>query len=300
MLISVIVPIYNTEKYLRRCVDSILAQSYIDFELLLVNDGSVDGSAKICDEYAEADSRVRVFHKTNGGVSSARSLGLDNARGEWIAFVDSDDCIDEHFLSVMTENMSPDVDLIISSVSNNRYIDPNKFINDILSRRIPPQIWGKLYRRNVLKGALQLPRDLFWGEDLVTNVLVGLNLTGNVEMKNVSLYRYDLNESSISNNRSSSLEYEEYFLNVLQSKMGDKAVEYNDAFNYTKLYILEDLIVCKQKVNYELAWIKELIEWGRRNYKILTMRQRLVLLIKNNFICRYVLAAERKLFRSIG
>lgn len=300
MLISVIVPIYNTEKYLRRCVDSILAQSYIDFELLLVNDGSVDGSAKICDEYAEADSRVRVFHKTNGGVSSARSLGLDNARGEWIAFVDSDDCIDEHFLSVMTENMSPDVDLIISSVSNNRYIDPNKFINDILSRRIPPQIWGKLYRRNVLKGALQLPRDLFWGEDLVTNVLVGLNLTGNVEMKNASLYRYDLNESSISNNRSSSLEYEEYFLNVLQSKMGDKAVEYNDAFNYTKLYILEDLIVCKQKVNYELAWIKELIEWGRRNYKILTMRQRLVLLIKNNFICRYVLAAERKLFRSIG
>lgn len=300
MLISVIVPIYNTEKYLRRCVDSILAQSYIDFELLLVNDGSVDGSAKICDEYAEADSRVRVFHKTNGGVSSARSLGLDNARGEWIAFVDSDDCIDEHFLSVMTENMSPDVDLIISSVSNNWYIDPNKFINDILSRRIPPQIWGKLYRRNVLKGALQLPRDLFWGEDLVTNVLVGLNLTGNVEMKNVSLYRYDLNESSISNNRSSSLEYEEYFLNVLQSKMGDKAVEYNDAFNYTKLYILEDLIVCKQKVNYELAWIKELIEWGRRNYKILTMRQRLVLLIKNNFICRYVLAAERKLFRSIG
>lgn len=300
MLITVIVPVYNTERYLRRCIESILSQTYDKFELLLVDDGSKDASGRICDEYAGKDLRVRVFHKSNGGVSSARRLGLDNARGEWIAFVDSDDCIDEHFLSVMSENISPDVDLIISSVSNNQFIDSNKFINDILSRKIPPQIWGKLYRRNVLYGALQLPRDLFWGEDLVTNVLAGLNMTGNVEMKSASLYRYDLNESSISNNRSSSLEYEEYFLNVLQSKMGDKAIEYNDAFNYTKLYILEDLIVCKQNVNYELAWIKELIEWGKRNFKILTMRQRLVLLIKNNFICRYVLAAERKLFRVIS
>lgn len=141
MLITVIVPVYNTERYLRRCIESILSQTYDKFELLLVDDGSKDASGRICDEYAGKDLRVRVFHKSNGGVSSARRLGLDNARGEWIAFVDSDDCIDEHFLSVMTENMSPDVDLIISSVSNNRYIDPNKFINDILSRRIPPQIW---------------------------------------------------------------------------------------------------------------------------------------------------------------
>lgn len=76
--ISVIVPVYNTEKYLHRCIDSILAQTYTDFELLLIDDGSKDNSGAICDEYAAKDSRVRVFHKENGGVSSARNLCLDN------------------------------------------------------------------------------------------------------------------------------------------------------------------------------------------------------------------------------
>lgn len=91
--ISVIVPVYNVEKWLRRCVDSILAQTFTDFELLLVDDGSTDASGAICDEYAQRDSRVRVFHKPNGGVSSARNLGLNNAKGEWISFVDADDWV---------------------------------------------------------------------------------------------------------------------------------------------------------------------------------------------------------------
>lgn len=79
--ISVIVPIYNTEKYLHRCVDSILSQTFTDFELLLIDDGSTDSSGAICDEYAVMDSRVRVFHKENGGVSSARNLGIGNRKG---------------------------------------------------------------------------------------------------------------------------------------------------------------------------------------------------------------------------
>ena len=93
-LISIIVPIYNSESTLKRCVDSILAQTYQNFELLLIDDGSKDCSGEICKEYAQKDSRVKVFHKENGGVSSARNLGLDNARGEWVTFVDSDDWID--------------------------------------------------------------------------------------------------------------------------------------------------------------------------------------------------------------
>ena len=91
--ISVIVPVYNTEKYLRRCIDSILSQTFTDFELLLIDEGSKDSSGAICDDYAAKDKRVRVFHKENGGVSSARNLGLDNANGEWITFVDSDDWV---------------------------------------------------------------------------------------------------------------------------------------------------------------------------------------------------------------
>ena len=89
--ISVIVPVYKAEAYLHRCVDSILAQTFQDFEVLLIDDGSPDKSGEICDEYAKMDTRVRVFHKENGGVSSARNMGLENAKGEWIIFADADD-----------------------------------------------------------------------------------------------------------------------------------------------------------------------------------------------------------------
>ena len=102
-MISVIVPVYNAEKYLHRCVDSILTQTFDNFELLLINDGSNDNSGVICDEYALKDSRVRVFHKENGGVSSARNLGLDNSKGEWIAFCDADDYALPTFLSTYDE-----------------------------------------------------------------------------------------------------------------------------------------------------------------------------------------------------
>ena len=300
MVISIIVPVYNTEKYLQRCINSILAQTYVDYELLLVNDGSTDGSGNICDEYAKNDSRVKVFHKKNGGVSSARNVGLEEAQGEWVTFVDSDDWINEHFLMKMSENISSEVDLIVSSAFSDKSIDAQEFVNEMLKRSLPPQVWGKLYRRNVLKSSLQLPRDLFWGEDLVTNVLVGLGLSGRVKITSESLYVYDINESSISNNRVVSLEYEDYFLHVLQSRMGEDNVKYyEDALNYTKLYILEDLIVCKQVVDYGLTWVKELKLWGMENSKYLTLRQRIVILIRNNVICRYALAVERRLHRLI-
>ena len=113
MRISVIIPVYNTEQYLNRCIDSILTQSFNDFELLLIDDGSTDGSGAICDLYAEKDSRVRVFHKENGGVSSARNLGLDNAKGEWIYFVDSDDELLHDGLLTLANCVSDEVDIVM-------------------------------------------------------------------------------------------------------------------------------------------------------------------------------------------
>lgn len=97
-IISVIVPVYKVEKYLCECVNSILVQTFSNFELLLIDDGSPDNSGAICDRYALKDSRVRVFHKPNGGVSSARNLGLDKAKGEWVTFIDSDDFVSPTFL----------------------------------------------------------------------------------------------------------------------------------------------------------------------------------------------------------
>lgn len=104
-MISFIIPVYNVEPYLRKCLDSLLAQDYDDWEALIIEDGSTDHSGAICDEYAARDSRLRVYHKTNEGVSSARNFGLDNARGEWIWFVDSDDWISKNALSRLSETI---------------------------------------------------------------------------------------------------------------------------------------------------------------------------------------------------
>lgn len=112
---SVIVPVYNVSQYLKRCIDSILSQSYGDFELLLVDDGSTDDSGIICDDYAKKDNRIKVFHKKNGGVSSARNKGIDEACGKYIIFVDSDDYIFSNRLSIFANYAKELPDMITES-----------------------------------------------------------------------------------------------------------------------------------------------------------------------------------------
>lgn len=112
MLLSVIIPIYNAETYIDRCVSSIVGQSYTDMQIILVDDGSTDGSADCCDRWARQDKRIEVVHKTNGGLSDARNQGIDRAKGELITFVDADDFLAPDTYSRVIADMAPDIDLI--------------------------------------------------------------------------------------------------------------------------------------------------------------------------------------------
>ena len=178
-MISVIVPVYNAEKYLDRCIQSILTQTYTDFELLLINDGSTDSSGAICDRYAEQDSRVRVFHKENGGVSSARNMGLDNAKGEWIAFVDSDDWVLDSYLYNLVSH-SHNVDLVIS-YAEYLYSNGERKNEEYASRMVSNEIdvlftendlswhtspWAKLFNKKFCD-QLRFIEGMHIGEDLV-------------------------------------------------------------------------------------------------------------------------------------
>lgn len=113
-MVSVIIPVYNAEKTVAEAIQSVLNQSYTDFELLLIDDGSKDASLDICKRYATQDRRIKVSHKPNGGVSSARNMGLENARGEFIDFLDNDDCMYPEYLETMVNNIG-DYDYLIAS-----------------------------------------------------------------------------------------------------------------------------------------------------------------------------------------
>ena len=159
--ISVIVPVYNAEKYLNRCIDSILVQTFTDFELLLINDGSKDKSGEICDEYSKKDIRVKVFHKENGGASSARNVGLDNARGEYICFCDADDFVDKTWLLCFSLYLEKN-DMVISGFKifrNNKYVKDISMpvLNNKLSiiqylegQNISGYLWCKCFKKEII------------------------------------------------------------------------------------------------------------------------------------------------------
>lgn len=195
--ISVIIPIYNAEKYLKCCIDSILAQNFSDFELLLVDDGSSDNSWEICEEYAQKDSRVRVFHKENGGVSSARNVGLENALGEWLYFSDSDDELYSDAFEILLKNVSNDIAYVMAGYVI--YNDAGEETYSITTRRtdvvtaqnaisqmFKPQdylyhgyLWNKLFRTDIIKKhALHFEENIHFNEDRLFNVLYLLKIGG--------------------------------------------------------------------------------------------------------------------------
>ena len=187
--VSIIVPVYNAEKTIGRCVDSILGQQYTDFELLLVDDGSRDGSGAICDSYALADSRVQVIHKENTGVSDTRNIGISRARGVYLQFLDSDDWITPDATKLLVETARDhDCDLVISDfyrvvgerVSRKGDIDEDRVLTrEEYAAHMMEQpadfyygvLWNKLYRRDIVEShRLRMDPELSWCEDFMFNL----------------------------------------------------------------------------------------------------------------------------------
>lgn len=189
MLISVVVPVYNAEAYLRLCVDSLLAQTYRDIEIILVDDGSPDGCPGICDEYARADKRVRVIHRPNAGVVCARKAGLSIAAGDMIAFADADDWLLPDAISRLASAADEETDMVVGGCllfqrgaimerlpgfppgayhaqSLKADIYPHMICEGGRLFRLPPEMWAKLFNRCLIESVMDsIPNDLSLGED---------------------------------------------------------------------------------------------------------------------------------------
>ena len=153
--LSIIVPVYNVEKYIQKCVNSIINQTYSNLEIILVDDGSYDGSSVICDEWAKRDSRISVIHKSNGGLSDARNAGLDVARGQYITFVDSDDWLLSNTLAPLIETIG-DCDILEYSIEERLQLQ-DRIYDNIDEYWIRESVythtyaWNKIYRKELFE-----------------------------------------------------------------------------------------------------------------------------------------------------
>lgn len=212
--ISVVVPVYNTEEYLAHCVRSILTQSYCDFELILVNDGSNDRSGIMCDEYVKYDNRVKALHKENGGVSSARNLGIREAIGEYITFIDSDDWVQEDYLSVLYDGIARyDADMCVTSIQTvvSNQVTSGRIEKEyyLLSRRDAINYYGKrqqfrgpmakLVRTSIAK-KMPFPDGRSIAEDLATNCKY-FDAAKKIVRNDSQLYFYRMNNQSLTNKK---------------------------------------------------------------------------------------------------
>jgi len=219
-LISIIVPVYNVEKYLRRCVDSLINQTYHNLEIILVDDGSPDNCGKICDSYAKQDKRISVTHKKNEGVTKARISGYLISKGDFITFVDADDYIAPDTIEVFVKSQQKsNADVVVGNINevngdkifsrgtlrshfyNKQEIEKHlqsSFLYDshICMAGIPLYLSGKLFCRSVLKNALEKGLDIWYEEDLVSVVYVLYNIES-LQVIDDGLYFYVMHEGQV-------------------------------------------------------------------------------------------------------
>lgn len=209
-MISIVIPVYNSQHYLTKCVNSILTQSYRDFELILVDDGSTDASLKICDDLSHFDSRIKVFHKKNEGAGMARKYGVQKASGQWIMFVDSDDVLLPNSLILFTPYLKGDFDMIVGNLrinSNKTFVHQingevsgDEYISALFLNRTTIGPFAKLFKRELFgKSNWKSPSQITNNEDLLMLISLACSSDKILIDKNLVCYDYLTRSDSSSN-----------------------------------------------------------------------------------------------------
>ena len=209
--ISIVIPVYKAEQYLTDCVDSILSQTYRDFELILVDDGSPDKSGELCDRLARTDGRIRVFHKTNGGATSARKMGVEKACGAWILFSDADDKMPQDAIADLISHDDGSSDIIAGTINyegvktirtetSEKFLLPDEYISHLLLRKTYFGPCSKLIKRDLFKNLKWLNDDsIFQNEDLFMLISLSCVCENHIAIANTMVhYECNLKEGSVS------------------------------------------------------------------------------------------------------
>ncbi|GLU52715.1 glycosyl transferase [Dyadobacter frigoris] len=253
--ISVIVPVYNVQNFINKCIESILNQSFTEFELILINDGSTDNSGTICDEYAEKDPRIKVFHKSNQGVSSARNVGVANASGIYSIHVDGDDYVQNNMLSDMYEKaISEEADMVISdyyiqSKNTSRYVKqrigptPTDCIKQILCGQLHGSCWNKLVKHDLyVNHNIKFQNNINMCEDVevVTRLMYYSNKIS--YLNNAYLYYVQQPSSCVALRHESTFQSLHHVAQRLHSFFGKKP-DFQKSLLYFKIFVKGEMLM---------------------------------------------------------
>ncbi len=300
--VSVIVPVYNTEKYLRRCLDSILGQTYTDWECLVIDDGSTDGSADICDEYAAGDNRFRSIHQENKGVVAARATGIRQAKGEYIYFVDSDDsiqldCLNAIIICAEREKQDSTPDIVIFEGHCNRKINRDEYAAELFQFRYW-NLWGKLYKRSLFdEYVISVPRYFKVGEDFLTSLRMLKFIRHSIYLCKDSYYIYNIgNSNSASVTVAKSYEYERAMVvETIKTASKLNLNEIAERFLYKwQISYLGGMIALQYDIDYSEKWIQDILAEGQRKRYRLSAKERFILSAIDHQSKRHLLILERK------
>lgn len=217
--ISIIVPVYNSKPFLEQCTDSLLAQTFSDFEAWLVDDGSTDGSSELCDRLGRKDPRIRVMHTANHGVTHARKVGVEQASGEWITFADSDDTLPADALERLYRETTHNTDIIVgfprkSASWKPAWLSPEKYRRLMIEGRHNISIpCGKLFRKTLFdKDTFHIPREIVMGEDMLMNLRLTFASPHPVRMvRGKGVYNYIQHSTSVTHRFRLTADYEHRF-----------------------------------------------------------------------------------------
>ena len=238
--ISVVIPVYNGEKYLRECVESILAQSFKDYEIVMVDDGSKDSSGIICDDLAHEYDFIHVYHKQNEGINQTRRYGVKVAQGEWVAFSDQDDSMPEDALQLLW-NEHDDTDIVIGFPDNpvhKKALSLEKCQeNAITAKLFPPTPWAKLYRKSILTDdVFSFPRHTDGAEDMIMNISLMFRIERAPHFVFKKVYNFRRNTISVSHRKRPTLKGAELYHQVRLSSMPQWAHDkYLEALVFVRL-----------------------------------------------------------------
>lgn len=320
MLISIIVPVFNAQNYIEKCIKSIICQTYIDWELLLVDDGSTDSSYEICKKYI--NKKINVFHKNNGGVSSARNYGLKKSKGDYIVFIDADDYVDKNYLKNLYDNIR-DNDLVVSGykeVYSNGKVNKRNFGKKDMTMEYIKNKFDELYLSNFLNSPFNklykkslinctFNENQILGEDLLFNLQYIKNCKHIISINNTD-YNYVINNTSATNKYNSKAIYNLLFIKKELENMCKKMNYYengsiNEIFLKNICGCIQLLLESDNKYNYKVNELKS-IKYEIKNQNIyiskannLSTLQKIIyyLFRKDYLLFLYLFINIRKIFK---